>query len=414
MNETKSTIAMLEVIDHLENIYSELHQSNKETEKNRINNESQNTMAVRETISCLENIYSELRRYNEEAEKIKLNVVLITYNHEKYIRESLKSIIEQCTNFKFNIIVADDCSTDKTLEIIKSIEAETDIPFIYLQSGENLGIKKNYKRAFEACTAEYVAIMEGDDIWHDPYRLQKHFSFMNEHLECSMSFNQYIVKNFEKNEMHVQPLFFAEKGERYRIITGHDLAYDNLIGNFSTCVYRTAYLKKLPKRYHEIFAYDWLLNILMSQMGCIGCLLQPMSIYRIHGGSVWSSQNELEKTRALHDIIDEYDEMTNREFTEGFRAYKNRLADMIKKAEPVPEAPDAQDGISNIVPESQQEIANQSMSLSLKRKLKKAIIAFRKLCCKLSDAVLPPLVTKLIMNLVPPRVIRKIVSMREN
>lgn len=270
------------------------------------------------------NIYKEIQKIT--GEKIKLNVILITYNQEKFIKQTLETILMQQTVFDYNIIVADDCSTDGTVSIIKQMEQQTEIPFVYLPNDHNLGIMQNYKRAFEACDAEYIAIMEGDDLWTDVLRLQKHVDFLEKHCECAMTFNRYVVKNFEEGTVVVQPRFTGEEEvQYYKYITGHDLAYDNLIGNFSTCVYRSSALKALPEQMYSMKCYDWLTNIMVSKMGYIGCLIQPMSIYRIHSNGIWSGQDDREKTMAIIEAIDLYDEYTGREFTMGFAAHKIRL-----------------------------------------------------------------------------------------
>lgn len=271
--------------------------------------------------------YHELLACLRKQDKIRLNVILITYNHEMFIRETLETVLMQETNFRFNIFIADDCSVDGTVSIIREMEQGTDIPFVYLANHKNLGIMQNYKRAFAACDAEYVAIMEGDDLWTDKYRLQKHVDFLDSHCECAMTFNQFLVKNFEKGTIALQPRFTQEEEKKYfRYITGHDLAYSNLIGNFSTCVYRSSALKALPEQMYALDCYDWLTNIMVSKTGYIGCLIQPMSIYRIHDKGVWSGRSDKEKNEALIKSIDAYDKFTNGEFREGFAAHKARLS----------------------------------------------------------------------------------------
>lgn len=280
-----------------------------------------------------EEILKEIRKIT--GEKIKLNVILITYNQEKFIKQTLETILMQQTTFDYNIIVADDCSTDGTVSIIKQMEQQTEIPFIYLPNDHNLGIMQNYKRAFEFCDAEYIAVMEGDDLWTDKLRLQKHVDFLEEHSECSMTFNRFVVKNFEEGTVAVQPRFTGgEEVQYYKYISGHDLAYDNLIGNFSTCVYRSSALKALPEQMYSMKCYDWLTNIMVSKMGYIGCLIQPMSIYRVHSGGTWSGQSDRERNASIIEAIDLYDEYTNREFTMGFAAHKLRL-----KVQTQPERP---------------------------------------------------------------------------
>lgn len=268
---------------------------------------------------------------------IKLNVVLITYNHSAFIRQTLQTILDQQTYFDFNIIVADDCSTDDTITIIQEMEQQTDIAFVYLENDHNLGIMQNYKRAFSKCDAEFIAIMEGDDLWTDKHRLQKHVDFLESHTECAMSFNRYIVKNFEEGKVATQPRFSGpEEMQYYKYISGHDLAYNNLIGNFSTSVYRSSALKTLPEQMYSLKCYDWLTNIMVSKTGYIGCLMQPMSIYRIHSNGVWSGQSEKEQLKSMIEAIDAYDLFTDKEFTAGFSAHKSRLIAIMNYSEQPP------------------------------------------------------------------------------
>ena len=123
-----------------------------------------------------------------------VDVVLVTYNQEKYIAQAVESILMQCVNddLRVRVIVADDCSKDKTLEIIKSYEDKSPFPFFYLPSEQNMGIAANYKRAFEATEADFVAVMEGDDWWIDSHRIQKHIECFQNHKDCVLTKNNYL------------------------------------------------------------------------------------------------------------------------------------------------------------------------------------------------------------------------------
>lgn len=258
-----------------------------------------------------------------EQDKNRVTVILVSYNHAKYIAEALNSIIRQVTSFKFNIMVADDCSSDATLEIIKEYDKKTNIEFIYLERSHNLGTMQNYKKAFAACNAEYIAIMEGDDYWTDRLRLQKMCDFLDIHEECSMVFNRYNVDN---GRPYIQPPITDQWiSDEYTLFTGYDLAYDNLIGNFSTCMYRNTAIQSLPGDLYDMPCYDWLTNICVSQIGKIGCLADVMSTYRIHKNGLWSGKRAKEQNREIIEIIDVYDKYTNYEFHEGFQAHKIRL-----------------------------------------------------------------------------------------
>lgn len=361
----------------------------------------------------LDTIEAELLRRQQQRNRIVLNVILITYNQEKYIRTTLQSILDQKTKFPFNIIVADDCSKDKTVSIIKEMEKTTDIPFVYLDHTKNHGIMLNYKRAFAACDGDYVAIMEGDDIWNDPLRLQKHKDFLESHPECAMSFNQFVAKNFEKGEQNTQPAIIHAPNDTYRIFSGADLAYDNLIGNFSTSVYKNAYLQRLPKQLYEVHAYDWLTNIFIAQMGYIGCLLQPMSIYRIHSGGTWSQKKREEQLQEIIDATIVYDKLTNHEFTLGFQAHRQRLEAQLHALKALRNSSAPAAPVVTVSAES----SPASVPVQKPRKTLRSVI--KKIAMKVYSAAktisgfLPPIVVTIVKLLIPSRLSQKLRNMRE-
>ena len=93
-----------------------------------------------------------------------ITIILLTYNHEKYINECLRSLKSQ--NVKFRLIVVDDASIDNTIKIIKSYNFKR-IKFII--NKKNKGIKKlsdNYNKGLSLVKTKYVCIIEGDDFWH--------------------------------------------------------------------------------------------------------------------------------------------------------------------------------------------------------------------------------------------------------
>lgn len=318
-----------------------------------------------------------------------LDVILITYNQSLFIEETVQSVLSQIVNFKYRIIVADDCSTDDTVEKIKRLAENSPVPFVFLQNTSNLGIMHNYQRAFSACTSEFVAIIEGDDIWTDRQRLQKHVDFLRAHSECSMSFNRYIVKNFEEGTFHLQPRFSAEvEKQAYHYVTGHDLAYDNLIGNFSTCVYRNSSIKSLPTQLFDMDAYDWLTNILISRMGYIGCLIQPTSIYRIHANGVWSGQKHEERLTRLINTIDVYNKYTDYEFSAGFMAHRDRLQSELTK---------------KTIEKAAEEVLPASKIITIKSKAKARLRSLYK-----ASSFVPPIFVWIIKLFVPTSIQKKI------
>ena len=114
----------------------------------------------------------------------KLSVVLITYNHEPFIRECLEGIFSQETDFPFEVVVGEDCSTDNTRDVIREFDERYPGRMKLLFREKNLGrVTLNvYQSAMEA-KGEYIAFIEGDDYWTDPKKLQKQVDFLEQHSE---------------------------------------------------------------------------------------------------------------------------------------------------------------------------------------------------------------------------------------
>ncbi|WP_367849437.1 glycosyltransferase [Rhodoferax sp. WC2427] len=264
---------------------------------------------------------------NPKILELKLSVLLVTYNHENYIERALDSLFRQKLSHRIELVIADDFSSDKTIEIIKSFEGRDDrFIFKYLDNDKNYGITRNYQRGFLASDGLYVAVLEGDDYWISPTKLEKQILFLDEHWECDLCSVNYWV--FEENRNFFYPR--APIGNDHKIIAARDLINDNLVGNFSTCMYRKSALRKIPQSVFEIKSYDWIINICISGKNLIGFLNEPLSVYRIHSKGSWSKASHLEKLKAQLEIIPAYNDLTdgiyNAEFNELSARIKNSIA----------------------------------------------------------------------------------------
>jgi len=223
----------------------------------------------------------------------------------------------QKTNFRFNVIVADDCSTDGNLEIIKRCAAESDLEFIYMDSEKNLGLRLNSSKSFLFCNAEYIAFMEGDDFWTDPYRLQKHVDFLDNHRECTMSFNRRLDAYQDKGIMLAHTTV-PDDGFEY-VPTGTIILQGG--PNNSTCVYRKTTLDRIAAEYEYFwhnYRSDWTMQIMASTLGLVGLLKGIMSVYRIHKTGIWSGADVFERTKRHLRGIAVMDEITGMKFSAAF------------------------------------------------------------------------------------------------
>lgn len=250
----------------------------------------------------------------------KVSVLIVSYNQEAYIAEAMDSVLAQQGDFEIEVIVADDFSTDRTLNIINSyvkcIENNPKFQVKILPSDHNIGLVRNYQRALEACTGKYLAICEGDDYWLSAYKIQMQIEFMKSHDYCSLCFhNMYIYwqesGNFE--------LFEAGRNLSEDFISTKDLINNNTIGNFSTCLYDAQYLKTIPRKLFELNFADWMFNIVYSQFGQIGHLNEELSVYRKHKGGYWAGRPSIEGVNILYNAIDEYNKFLDFDYDQEFR-----------------------------------------------------------------------------------------------
>lgn len=107
-----------------------------------------------------------------------LSVCLITYNHKDYIKQAIEGVLMQQVNFSWELIIADDFSTDGTRDILLKYKQEYPDFIKLIFQEENVGAAKNWIDLLQYSTSEYISYLEGDDYWIDSYKLQKQVDFL--------------------------------------------------------------------------------------------------------------------------------------------------------------------------------------------------------------------------------------------
>ncbi|NCD41933.1 MAG: glycosyltransferase, partial [Bacteroidia bacterium] len=118
-----------------------------------------------------------------------VSICCITYNHEPFIRQCLDGFLMQKTDFPFKIVIHDDCSTDKTPDVIREYKQKyPDIlcPIFQEVNQMSKGHSITVEFVLPACHGKYIALCEGDDYWTDPLKLQKQVDFLEAHPEYSL------------------------------------------------------------------------------------------------------------------------------------------------------------------------------------------------------------------------------------
>ena len=260
-----------------------------------------------------------------------VSVLLVTYNHAKYIRQALDGVMMQQTSFDVEVVIADDHSQDSTLEIIR--ERGGCGPRVRILPTEGkLGITQNYKRGFDACRGRYVAVLEGDDFWISPRRLELLYTFLQQHPECPLCFNRIIRLDEAAGDAALHPTFGA--GDESGFFTARQLARENFIGNMSTCVYRRDAIDGLEPQLWSLKFREWPFNIVVARRGLIGYVSDVMSVYRAQPGGIWSQKAPAEQRAALLELIGAYNEYLGLEFDAEFRSFKDLLrAEAVERGE---------------------------------------------------------------------------------
>jgi len=138
-----------------------------------------------------------------------VSVHMLTYNHEPYIRQAIEGVMMQKTDFEYELVIGEDCSTDKTREICFEYQKRYPDRVRVLWSHENSYLHMhpaggNYQRTMARCRGEFIAFCEGDDYWTDPRKLQKQVDVMRKHDNVSICFCRVPVLCQETGEMTSQ------------------------------------------------------------------------------------------------------------------------------------------------------------------------------------------------------------------
>ena len=166
--------------------------------------------------------------------EIKVSVCVVTYNQEKYIAECLRSLVDQETDFKFEIIVGEDCSTDNTREIVLDFQKKYPEIIKPLLHEKNVGGSNNYLETHAKAVGKYIAHMDGDD-YALPGKLQIQSDFLDANSECNMVFHR---MNFIDNGRHVECPNLTKRMLSYRFYRA-DIIELIAIGSNSSKMYRS-------------------------------------------------------------------------------------------------------------------------------------------------------------------------------
>lgn len=218
-----------------------------------------------------------------------VDIPMATYNHGKFIAQAIESVLAQKTDFEFRLIIGDDCSTDDTQAIVSDYARRHPGRIETLFHPERLGVAHRDRvgvKLLRLCKAKYVSMLDGDDYWTSPYKLQKQVDFLEARPEFSMCFHDASVIYQDGSE----PTRNMCRPDQKEVTTLEDLLAGNFIPTCSV-LFRGALLAELPDWFFDMPTGDWPLNVLNAERGKVGYINEVMAAYRVHRGGYWSTQD---------------------------------------------------------------------------------------------------------------------------
>lgn len=143
-----------------------------------------------------------------------VSVKMITYNHEPYIAQAIEGVVRQETEFPFELIIGEDCSTDGTMAIVLEYQKKYPEIIRVVTSNKNVGAKKNGYRTTKACRGKYIAFCEGDDYWTDPLKLQKQVDFLEVNHDYGLVYTDFTTIDENNNEIY-DPFYVTWQKPRF-------------------------------------------------------------------------------------------------------------------------------------------------------------------------------------------------------
>ncbi|QNA44986.1 FkbM family methyltransferase [Lacibacter sediminis] len=205
-----------------------------------------------------------------------LTVCLITYNHKQFIRQAIEGVLKQQVDFSFQLLIADDYSTDGTRDILVAYQQKhPDFIHLILQE-KNVGPAQNWIDLITRPQSKYIAYFEGDDYWIDPLKLQKQVTFLEANEEYSFTFHQALRISEHSSEYDVYPVTDIRSFEAHTFFKMTTIPMASL-------VYRTNVPLTIRMNHRH---GDFMMLCSLLTHGKAYFFNEVMSVYRVHTGGV--------------------------------------------------------------------------------------------------------------------------------
>jgi glycosyltransferase involved in cell wall biosynthesis len=221
-----------------------------------------------------------------------VSIAMLAYMHEAFLAQAIEGVLMQETDFPFELVIGEDCSSDRTREIALEYQRRYPERVRVIVSESNVGMHENVRRVYAACRAPFIACCEGDDFWTDPRKLAKQVSYLRSHPECVLVFHTVKRISF-KTGAELAP------GQPDQLKTAWTIA-DILKANFIipvSVLFRNLNSGHFPEWIYnpQLPMLDWPTFVYLLMHGEAHWMAEPMATYRVHEQGAWSGMTEKKK-----------------------------------------------------------------------------------------------------------------------
>ncbi len=283
-----------------------------------------------------------MQKAMQDQRPVMVSVKCLTYNHAPYIRQCIEGILMQETDFRYEIILHDDASTDGTTEILREYEQNhPDVIRVLYEEENQFALGSSMYKVDAMTRGKYWAVCEGDDYWIDPHKLQKQVDVMEAYPDCMLVCNRTLLFSIKSQSMVGENYCYNES----RFVSTKDIIYRG--GLFiSTCslLFRPEVKENFPDYCRECKAGDYPVQLMAAMKGRVYYINEPMSVYRIDnplswmGMHVWSEERYKDRLLTARSQINMLKGFA-KDYPRHSHLFINKIANHINRFAPGKEMP---------------------------------------------------------------------------
>jgi glycosyltransferase involved in cell wall biosynthesis len=219
---------------------------------------------------------------------MKVSVPVVTYNHEPFLGQALESVLAQSTDFDVEIVVGEDCSTDGTRAVLCGYANRYPSRIRLVLHERNLGMRENFLALVAVCRGEYLALLDGDDLWPATHKLRTQVALLDADPAASGCFANAVVIDAHGRRVHDDYLAFMKQRVEGDVVRAESIAPFG-ISPACTVLFRRAIADSLPEWCRRDTRHSNL-DLLIALRGTYRFLPDKLGAYRLHAGGVWTGR----------------------------------------------------------------------------------------------------------------------------